>query len=272
MGGRRVSAYFQVITLFPQMIDTLFQDGVVGSARKKEVLQISTINPREFTSHVHHTVDDRPFGGGDGMIGMAEPLWQSWQRARAQDPSTELFVLSPQGETLTDVLVRELAVKPNLTLLCGRYGGVDQRFLAHTGARELSIGDYVLSGGELAAAVVIDSVARQLPGVLGHADSSQKESFAQGLLEAPQFTRPREWQGLSVPEALMSGNHAKIEEWRRFVSILVTVEKRPDLADLSILNQKERRKLIQFYQFLSEGERAMLGIGDRAHEALEIDT
>lgn len=264
-----MKAHFQVITLFPLMIETLFGEGVVGQARKKGLIDLSLINPREFTEDVHKTVDDRPFGGGDGMIGMAEPLWQAWQKARAQDSETELIYLSPQGETLTDTLVKELALRPRLTLLCGRYGGVDQRLIEKTGAREISIGDYVLSGGEIGAAVLIDTISRQIPGVLGHADSAVRESFAGGLLEAPQFTRPREWQGLSVPEMLMSGNHAKIEEWRRWVSILVTLAKRPDLSKLEELSRKERQKLRQFFEGLSGQDKVLLGLEDLASEELD---
>jgi tRNA (guanine37-N1)-methyltransferase len=264
-----VKAHFQVITLFPAMMESLFADGVVGNARKKDLIELTTINPREFTSDVHHTVDDRPFGGGDGMIGLAEPLWHSWQRAKALDAQTQLLYLSPQGETLTDSLVRELAQSPRLTLLCGRYGGVDQRFLIQSKAREISIRDYVLSGGELAAGVVIDAVSRHIPGVLGHADSAQKESFASGGLEAPQFTRPREWQGLQVPEALMSGHHVKIEEWRRWVSLLVTMVKRPDLVNLSVLTPKERKQLKVFLHSLSEADITVLGLEKLASEDLD---
>jgi tRNA (guanine37-N1)-methyltransferase len=264
-----VKAHFQVITLFPAMIESLFADGVIGNARKKNLIELTIINPREFTIDVHHTVDDRPFGGGDGMIGLAEPLWQSWQRAQTHDDKTQLLYLSPQGETLTDSLVRELAQSPRLTLLCGRYGGVDQRFLIRSKAREISIGDYVLSGGELAAGVVIDAVSRQVPGVLGHADSAQKESFASGGLEAPQFTRPRQWQGLQVPEALMSGHHVKIEEWRRWVSLLVTIVKRPDLVDLSQLSPKERKQLKVFLQSLPQADVIVLGLESLASRDLD---
>lgn len=262
-------AHFQVVTLFPKLIESIFLEGVVAGACKKQLLKISCINPRQFSQDVHHTVDDRPFGGGDGMIGLAEPFYESVLLAQKNEPETEVIFLSPQGEKLTDQLVRTIAQRPNLTLVCGRYGGVDQRFLSKTKAREVSIGDYVLSGGELAAGVMIDAISRHIPGVLGHQNSADLESFAGGRLEAPQFTRPREWQGFFVPDVLCSGDHKKIQEWRELCSYLVTLKKRPDLFKNFPLSKKQKDQLLVFYKNLSEKERQTLDLGSLALTDLE---
>lgn len=251
---------FQVITLFPEMIARHFSEGVVGQAVQKGLIQVAALNPRKHSTDVHQTVDDRPFGGGDGMVLLAEPLQKTLDEALSLDPGAQVIYLSPQGQTLTDGLVRELARNPHLILICGRYGGVDQRFLVKNRVREISIGDYVLSGGELAASVVIDCVARQIPGVLGHAESAEKESFSGGLLEAPLFTRPREWEGLGVPAVLLSGNHARIEQWRLAISRFVTWAKRPDLMDWSRLTPKERREHLKIWTELTEADKKSLGL------------
>lgn len=251
---------FRVITLFPEMIESIFREGVVGQAAKKGLLEIRTQNPREFTSDVHQSVDDRPFGGSDGMVMMAEPLERSLQKLEGEAPGAQFIYLSPQGRRLDDALVQEFARNPNLVLICGRYGGIDQRVLVKNGIREISIGDYVLSGGELGAAVLIDAVARQIPGVLGHKDSAQKESFREGHLEAPLFTRPREWEGMVVPEILFSGHHARIENWRRQVGILVTLLKRPDLINLNALSAKERKGLKETWTAMTLSEKKSLGL------------
>lgn len=278
-------AYFQVITLFPELIEAFASSGVVGQARKKEILKIESLNPRQFTRDVHQSVDDRPFGGGDGMTMMVEPLSQAIESCIQSRPRARRIYLSPQGRRLDMDLVRSLAgnqaslplqprsvasesasqdegVATDLILLCGRYAGVDQRLLVQYAFEEVSIGDYVISGGEIAAMIVIDAVARFLPGVLGHVDSASHDSFAGGLLEAPLYTRPREVNGMPVPEVLVGGNHRQIEVWRRQVSLLVTQMKRPDLQPLRQLEEKELQLLREFWQSLAVEEKRVLGFGD----------
>jgi tRNA (guanine37-N1)-methyltransferase len=255
---------FSVITLFPEMIQSLFQQGILSSAIDKKIIDIVCINPREETTDVHRTIDDRPFGGGDGMILMAEPLKALLTKVKTSDSWT--VYMSPQGTPLDNKKAQELAKKKDLILVCGRYGGIDQRIINQFVDEEISIGDYVLSGGELAAAVVIDAVSRQIPGVLGHHESANFDSFSEklsGLLEAPAFTRPRQLGEVSVPEVLLSGNHKKIEEWKKQVSRLVTLKKRPDLLKLSDTETKEMKA---FWQSLPASEKSVLGLENLTHE------
>lgn len=256
------------------MIEALVGEGVIGQALTKKLIQVSCINPREFTQDNHKTVDDRPFGGGDGMVMLAEPLQKALTSAIEKSPKDPWIVyLTPQGVPLNQEKVEELATKENLILLCGRYGGIDQRVLNQFVDEEISIGDYVLSGGELAAGVVIDAVSRQVPGVLGHLDSAASDSFSgqlSGLLEAPSFTRPRNWLGESVPEILLSGNHAKIEKWKKNLSVLVTLLKRPDLVlDLEI-SKKELRDLKSFWNELEPSQKEVLGLSALTTDDLEL--
>lgn len=260
-----------VITLFPEMIDQATSHGVLGQALKSGHLKVLPHTPREFATDRHRTVDDRPFGGGDGMIMLAETLEKSIQAVKHKN--SRVIYLSPQGPVLTAEKARELSKAEHLVLVCGRYGGVDQRILNSLIDEELSIGDYVLSGGELGAVVVIDALARFIPGVLGHEDSADKDSFSEGLLEHPNFTRPREWQGMEVPEVLLSGNHALILEWKEKVSALVTLKKRPDLFK-SYLNKAQAHfdglkkkktlaplaELKKFWNNLSVAEKKALGL------------
>lgn len=230
---------FQIVSLFPELFKTLSQDGVVGQAVKSGLLSVTVTNPREFATDRHKTVDDRPYGGGDGMLMLAEPLAQALGKI---GDTGHVIYLSPQGSVLTDQKVQELAKREKITLICGRYGGVDQRFLSEHIDEEISIGDYVLSGGEYAALVLVDAVSRFVPGVLGHEDSAQADSITSGGLEAPAYTRPREWGGVSVPEILFSGHHEQIEEWRRCVGSLVTFAKRPDLFVKPKLSVKQKKQ------------------------------
>ncbi|MEY4616014.1 MAG: tRNA ((37)-N1)-methyltransferase TrmD [Pseudomonadota bacterium] len=243
---------FSVITLFPDLISQVVKLGVVGQAVSKNKIQVNIYTPRMWTHDVHKTVDDRPFGGGDGMVMMAEPLHQCVDHITTDaQPSSDSqkirkIFLSPQGRTLTHELVMELAKEKHLLLLCGRYAGVDQRFVNHHEFEEISLGDYVLSGGELGALVVIDAVGRQIEGVLGHEASSTEDSFAgDGLLESPCYTRPREWQGQIVPEFLLTGNHAQIAEDRWLIGVMVTFVKRPDLFESYMLRQVVKKKVWQ---------------------------
>lgn len=253
---------YQVITLFPEMIAQIAGAGILSQAAKKGLLRIESINPRKFTTDVHHSVDDRPFGGGDGMCMTVDALSPAVDEALARAPKARRIYVSPQGRTLDHHLARELSGAGDLILLSGRYAGVDQRLLNHYRFEEVSIGDYVLSGGELAAMVIIDAAARFLPGVLGHQDSSQADSFENGFLEAPQFTRPREILGQVVPEALMSGNHARIEHWRKLVGRLITLKKRPELFHAQNLSMKDLKELRDFLSAMSPTEREVLDLQD----------
>lgn len=250
---------FQVITVFPEMIHAAMAAGVFSQAQKNSLLELSCINPRDFTTDVHRTVDDRPFGGGDGMIMLPEPLEKSIEKAKGQQPQAKVIYLSPQGSPLTHHKAQSLSQEAGLILLCGRYGGIDQRIINKFVHEEISTGDYVISGGELAACVVMDAVSRFIPGVLGHKDSAEKDSFAKGLLEHPNYTRPREYLGENVPEVLLGGHHKKIEEWKLVVSYLVTLQKRPDLIDRK-KTQKTLKEAHKFWQGLSLQERETLGI------------
>lgn len=249
---------FQVITLFPELIEAGVSSGVLGQAVKKGLLSVEQIHPRDFTDDPHRSVDDRPFGGSDGMVFRPEIAAAAIARARAQGP-THVVHLSPQGRVLSDAKVRELVEKPGLTFLCGRYAGVDQRVLNSHVDEEISIGDYVLSGGELAALVVIDAVARQIPGVLGHHLSAEHDSFAGGgILEGPLFTRPREWEGAKVPEVLLSGHHDRIAEWQRQVGALTTLMRRPEL--LASWSPQKLAALKKFWSEMSPEDRAVSGL------------
>ncbi len=230
---------FNIVTLFPDMFRALRMGGVVGQAIAAGKLSVETLNPRQFTHDVHKTVDDRPYGGGDGMVMLYEPLKKSVEFLRAQNTLGKVIYLSPQGRVLNTEKAVELSrsTKP-LTLICGRYGGIDQRFLNECVDEEISIGDYIVSGGELPAMVLIDAIARHIPGVLGHAESATRESFADGLLEAPLFTRPLNLSstpegadGMTVPKILAGGHHAHIEAFRRDLARVLTKIKRPDLKN-----------------------------------------
>lgn len=223
-----------VISLFPEMMQSGLSYGVVGRAVQKEALTLQYWNPREDTTDNHRTVDDRPFGGGPGMVMMPQPLDDCIERMRQAQKAagvedSPVIYLSPQGKKLDHQLASELAELPAITLLCGRYEGIDERLLDKHVSMEVSIGDYVLSGGELAALVVVDSVSRLLPGVLGHQESAEQDSFVDGLLDCPHFTRPAEWQGRKVPDVLLSGDHAAIERWRKAQALQRTKDRRPDL-------------------------------------------
>ena len=241
---------FDVITLFPEVISDMTRVGVVGAAFKRGLLQLNLVNPRDFTSDVHRTVDDRPYGGGDGMVMLVDPLQSALDSLNLladESKRTRVVYLSPQGPVWNDQRARDFAkTVDRLTLISGRYGGVDERFLEVNRIEEMSIGDYVLSGGELAAGVLIDSIARHIPGVLGHKESSDHESLARGTLEAPQYTRPVEMSGRRVPEVLLSGNHQKIQTWREMMALLVTRKKRPDLFEKLGLAETRLKELDQF--------------------------
>lgn len=222
---------FSVVTIHPELIDGGLSAGVVGRARTQGTLVVDTINPRDFTKDRHRSVDDTPYGGGPGMVMRCEPLAAAIEHAAAAVPDAPAhrILLSPAGAPLTQARVRALAAHPHVVLVCGRYEGVDQRVVDALIDEELSLGDFVLSGGELGALVVIDAVARLLPGVLGEAASADDESFSGALLEYPQYTRPAEFRGVPVPEVLAGGNHEAIRKWRRREALRRTAVRRPDL-------------------------------------------
>lgn len=235
-----------VLTLFPEFINQAAGLGVVGRARERALLDLHCWNPRDYASDNYRRVDDRPFGGGPGMVMLIEPLRACIAAARAAAGPAPLIYLSPQGERLTQRTVRELAALPRLLLLCGRYEGIDERLIAREVDRELSIGDYVLSGGELAAAVLIDAVGRLQEGALQHADSARQDSFEDGLLDCPHFTRPERDGDDVVPEVLLSGDHRAIARWRRQQSLGRTWLRRPDLLARMVLGKEDRALLAAF--------------------------
>jgi tRNA (guanine37-N1)-methyltransferase len=238
---------FDIISLFPEFVAQCAAFGVVGRAGERGLLSVHGWNPRDYAEGNYRRVDDRPFGGGPGMVMMIDPLRACLADVRGGDPTpTHVVYMSPQGAPLTQAKVRELAAYPRLVLLCGRYEGVDERFLQAEVDEEISIGDYVLSGGELAAAVVLDAVARLQEGALNDAESAVQDSFEGGLLDCPHYTRPVEHALGNVPPVLLSGNHAEIAKWRRQQSLGRTWLRRPDLLDETTLSKADRKLLDAF--------------------------
>ena len=239
---------FGVITIMPEMFRSVTEYGVTGRAFKEGLVSIEFWNPRDYTQDVHRTVDDRPYGGGPGMVMMAEPLKLAIDDAKQVLPQAKVIHLSPQGKVLDQAKVASLLEQPEMILLCGRYEGIDERLLQSVVDEELSIGDYVLSGGELPAMVVVDSVVRNLPGVLGNECSAEQDSFASGLLDSPHYTRPETWQGQAVPTELASGNHELIRQWRLKQALGRTWQRRPDLLEHRSLSPDEQCLLDEFKQ------------------------
>ena len=242
---------FDVITLFPPMFDALAKHGITRRALEQERFQLQLWNPRDFTEDNYRTVDDRPYGGGPGMVMLAEPLEKAILAAKQRQQQAgvakpRVIHLSPQGKVLTHQRVMELTCEPGLVLLASRYEGVDERLLRHQVDEEISLGDYVLSGGELAAMVLIDAVVRQLPGVLGDAESAVQDSFVDGLLDCTHYTRPEVYQGEAVPEVLMSGHHVEIQRWRLKQALGRTWLRRPDLLAARQLTKEESGLLAVF--------------------------
>jgi tRNA (guanine37-N1)-methyltransferase len=239
--------HFEVISLFPEMFSAIKQFGITSRALSRELYFVDVINPRTYTQDNHKTVDDRPYGGGPGMVMLVEPLAKAIQAAKerlvAQSIVPYVVHMSPRGLPLTHEKVMALREKKGLVILASRYEGVDQRLLDTIVDEEISIGDYVLSGGELPAMVLMDAVIRQLPGALGDAESANEDSFVNGLLDYPHYTRPEIYEDLVVPEVLLSGNHAKIREWRLKQSLALTRAKRPDLLAARSLTKEEARLL-----------------------------
>ncbi len=237
---------FDVVTLFPDMLQAMVGDGVTGRAFDKGLAELVTWNPRDYARDVHRTVDDRPYGGGPGMVMKVEPLQAAIEDAKKAAPDSRVAYMSPQGRQLDQSAVRELAQRDGMILIAGRYEGIDERFIDRYVDEEWSIGDYVLSGGELPALVLMDAVLRLIPGVLGDADSAQQDSFMDGLLDCPHYTRPELFADMPVPEVLKNGNHAAIRRWRLQQSLGRTWLRRPDLLQDRELTEEEQLLLKEF--------------------------
>lgn len=220
---------FEILTIFPDLLSSPLGEGILRRALEKELIEVNLLNLRDFTFDRHNTTDDRPFGGGEGMVMKAEPLALAVEQAKKNDSSAKVILLSPQGETYNQMIARELSLETSLILVCGRYEGVDERFRERFVDREISLGDYILTGGELGAMVLIDSITRLLPNVLGCSDSAEKDTFSNGLLKHPQYTRPRVFREMEVPDVLLSGDHNRISEFRFAESVKRTVERRAEL-------------------------------------------
>jgi len=219
-----------VVTIFPELFTAVLDCGILRRARNSGVVDVRLINLREFTTDKHRSVDDRPYGGGEGMVFMPGPLFEAVEFCLKGEKRAQVVLLSPQGQIWSQALAEEFSSMEHVVLICGRYEGVDQRVVDHLIDREVSIGDFILTGGEIPAMVVLDSIARLTPGALGSKDSALNESFSTGLLDYPQYTRPAEFRGMAVPEVLLSGNHAEIERWRRAQAVENTIQKRPELV------------------------------------------
>lgn len=236
--------FFDILTLFPEMFKGPFSESILKRAREKEIIDIETINIRDFAEDKHNTTDEPPYGGGAGMVMKAEPIFKAWQDTQnKRRVKSKTVLMSPQGKKLNQDLVKDLSKEEGLTIICGRYEGIDERVRENIIDLEISIGDYVLTGGELPAMVLVDSISRLLNGVLGAADSSKKDSFYNGLLEHPHYTRPREFNGFKVPEILLSGNHQLIDRWRKKESLKRTYLRRRDLLENKKLSDKEIKLL-----------------------------
>src|SRR4030042_3336365 len=232
-----------ILTLFPNMFSSPLRESILGRAVEKGLLQIQTINVRDFTLDKHQVVDDAPYGGGQGMVMKVEPIARAIESVKSQDPSAWTIYLTPQGEPLNQDLARRLSTQPHLILLCGRYEGGDERVRELFIDEEISIGDYVLTGGELAAMVLIDAISRFIPGVLGSDRSAEEDSFFNSLLEYPQYTRPFDFRERCVPEILISGNHSAISTWRRREALRRTSLRRPDVLTKANLSEEEKKLL-----------------------------
>lgn len=232
-----------VITIFPEMVDFPLSMSIIGKAREKGALDLFVHNLRDYSGNKHYCVDDTPYGGGPGMVMKAEPFYNAINSLDIHKTHSRVILMSPQGRTFNQEKAKELSKLNRILLLCGHYEGIDERVKELLVDEEISIGDYILTGGELGAMVLIDAVTRLLPEVLGHNESIIEESFSDGLLEYPHYTKPREFQGLKVPEILLSGNHAKIEFWRREQSLIRTLRKRPDLLNNAILSKLDQEIL-----------------------------
>ena len=236
---------FEIITIFPEMFREIFRFGIIRRAMDAEILKINVHDLRDYTHDRHRQVDDRPFGGGAGMVLKPEPVFRAIEAITASDGdhTTPVILLSPQGRLFTQEVARELAKNDKIVLICGRYEGVDERVTEFAVTDELSIGDYVLSGGEVPAMVVVEAVTRLLPGALGSEESAEQDSFSDGILDYAHYTRPADYRGLKVPDVLQNGNHGEIARWRRRSAVKKTIKRRPDLLNKSDVTQTELREI-----------------------------
>jgi tRNA (guanine37-N1)-methyltransferase len=241
---------FDVFTLFPEVFEPYLQTSILQRARQRGQVEVQLHNIRDWTSDRHHVTDDEPYGGGGGMVMKPEPIFSAVEGVLGSPPACPVILLTPQGRIFTQAVARELAELPRLALVCGRYEGVDERVRQHLAADEISIGDYVLTGGELPALVLIDAVTRLVPGVLGDPEGASDDSHAAGLLEYPHYTRPAEFRDWRVPEVLLSGDHARVARWRREQSLLRTWQRRPDLLAGAALSQAD----LEFLARLEAGD------------------
>jgi len=233
-----------ILTLFPEMCNAYLSESIIGRARKAGKVQIECVDIRDYTKDKHRRVDDTPYGGGMGMIMQVEPIYDCYNSlCRKTDAKPHLIYLTPQGKTLTQKRVRELAQMDNIALLCGHYEGIDERVIEELQPEEISVGDYVLTGGELPALILADSISRMLPGVLSEDECFEEESHYSSLLEYPQYTRPYEWRGRTVPDVILTGHNANVDKWRRQQSLKRTFERRPDMLEKADLSEEDREYL-----------------------------
>lgn len=234
---------FEVFTLLPEVFPPYLESSIIKRARQNGLLTVDVHNIRDYTHDKHHVTDDTPYGGGGGMIMKPEPVFEAVESVLGPEPASPIILLTPQGRVFTQIVAGELSQHKKLALLCGRYEGIDERVREHLVTDEISIGDYVLTGGELPALILIDALARLIPGVLGDPNGSSDDSHATGLLEYPHYTRPPEFRGWKVPEVLLSGDHGKVAQWRREQSLLRTLKRRPDLLENIELTEEEKESL-----------------------------
>lgn len=237
---------FDVITLFPELVEQVIACGVVGRAAERHLLELHCWNPRDYTLDKHRSVDDRPYGGGPGMLMKLQPLQDAIVAVRRESPAAKLIYLSPQGRLVNQAMLAQQVEEASVIFLCGRYEGIDERLIGREADEEWSIGDYVISGGELAAMVCIDAMTRLLPGALGHDQSASQDSFSDGLLDCPHYTRPEEYRGERVPRVLLDGNHREIDAWREQQALGRTWQRRPDLLERLELDDRQQALLNEF--------------------------
>ena len=232
---------FHILTLLPEMVENALETSVLGRAVEEGIIRINAVNIRDFSAEKHHKVDDYPYGGGAGMLMQAQPVYDAWKSITDRTgKDVRCIYMTPQGRVFSQQMAKEFALEEELIFLCGRYEGVDERVLEEIVTDEVSIGDYVLTGGELPAMVMIDAISRMIPGVLHNEESAEGDSFGDGLLEYPQYSRPEIWNGKAVPKILLSGDHAKVDAWRREQSLLRTADRRPDLLESAHVSPKEK--------------------------------
>lgn len=234
---------FEIFTLLPDVFEPYLSASILARAREKQIIEVAVHDIRSYTTDRHHVTDDTPYGGGGGMVMKPEPVFSAIESVLGSPPSCPVIFLTPQGRVFNQQVAIELSQIPHLAFLCGRYEGIDERIREHLITDQISLGDFVVTGGELPALVIIDAISRLLPGVLGDPEGAWDDSHASGLLEYPHYTRPPEFRGWTVPEVLLSGNHAQIEKWRRKQSIIRTYQKRPDMLNRMVLNKEDKKTL-----------------------------